>query len=846
MIANESKVPGRAGVSTKYRRIVTEIPVPESLPVLTKLHAHEPRSMGGQPPVIWDRAEGFQVYDRWGNMWLDWSCGVLVTNAGHCHPTIRKAILEQVEHGLIHNYCFPSEVRAKTVAALAEVAPEALGKVFLLTTGAEACECAIKLARSWGRHAGGDRKIGIVTFQNAFHGRTLGAQMAGGIPSLKQWIVNLDKDMVQVPFPDGFRCPDTSFDLFLASLAEQGIAADQVAGVMSETYQGGNASFAPPEYVQKLRRWCDDHDVLLIFDEVQAGFGRTGTYWGFEHYGVTPDLICCGKGISSGMPISAVIGRPDVMDFYPPGAMTSTHTGNPVCAAAVLANLRVIREEGLVERARKIGEILMPELTRIGKRFPTHIGAVHGKGAVASLHIVKPGGIEPDSATASVIVRRCVEKGLLMFSPVGYGGASVKISPPLVTPSDALREGIATLEGAARGGATMNAMSRSAEPLDVLIVGGGMITHDQILPSIYHLQRLGAVGAIKICALNSAPLAQLAGDAGFCQAFPDQTFNPLPGLDEPPERMFPDLYQQAIAAMLPRNLVIVAVPDHFHYTVIRCALEHNQHVLTVKPLVLQYAQSKELEALAQSHGLLVGVEYHKRFDRRALDAQGLYRAGRFGEFRCGEAKMIEPYYYRHSNFQNWFTKENSDPFTYVGCHYVDLVYFITGLRPVEVSVRGVEGPFPNGNVGYLWSAGQVVWENGAILSVLDGLGYPDEAAGMNDQGLCMYCEGSDQGADRPARRSVPRRQPRLRRPAFRRGIPVRQPRLLPARALARRRAQAGRLRLRFDRGDRRGRRRSQCRRSRRPRRARQRRRLSKKSTAVVSSPRRPTATSTNW
>jgi 4-aminobutyrate aminotransferase / (S)-3-amino-2-methylpropionate transaminase / 5-aminovalerate transaminase len=254
--------------------------------------------------------------------------------------------------------------------------------------------------------------------------------------------------MVQVPFPDGFRCPDMSFDLFLRSLADQGVMADRVAGVMSETYQGGNASFAPSEYMQKLRRWCDEHGALLIFDEVQAGFGRTGTYWGFEHYGVTPDLICCGKGISSGLPISAVIGRPDVMDLYPPGAMTSTHTGNPVCAAAVLANLRVIREEGLVERARQMGEILVPEIVRIGRRFPQHVGAVHGRGLVASLHIVKPGGIEPDAPTAAAIVRRSIEKGLMLFSPVGYGGASVKIAPPLVTPEDALREGVATLEEA--------------------------------------------------------------------------------------------------------------------------------------------------------------------------------------------------------------------------------------------------------------------------------------------------------------------------------------------------------------------------------------------------------------
>ncbi len=435
-------------VNTKYRRIVTPIPVPESIPILQRLRQYEPVSMSGQPLVLWDRAEGIQVFDRWGNMWLDWSSGVLVANAGHSHPQISQAIADQVRHGLTHNYCFPSEIRANVVEELANVAPEGLEKVFLLTTGAEACECAIKLARTWGLKVGGREKITFVTFDNAFHGRTLGAQMAGGIPALKQWIVNLDANMVQVPFPDGFRCPDTRFELFLESLDKQGVRPEMVAGVMTETYQGGNASFAPPEYIQKLRAWCDQHQALLIFDEVQAGFGRTGTYWGFEHYGVVPDVICCGKGISSGLPISAVIGRPQVMDLYPPGSMTSTHTGNPICASAVLANLKVIREENLVERSRELGEILQPALRCVGRRFANHIGAVHGKGLVASLHIVKPGGIEPDAALAAGIVRRCVEKGLLMFAPVGYGGASVKIAPPLVIGEEPLRESIQVLEEA--------------------------------------------------------------------------------------------------------------------------------------------------------------------------------------------------------------------------------------------------------------------------------------------------------------------------------------------------------------------------------------------------------------
>ncbi len=285
----------------------------------------------------------------------------------------------------------------------------------------------------------------------------------------------------------------------------------------------------------------------------------------------------------------------------------------------------------------------------------------------------------------------------------------------------------------------------SDRTIDVLIAGGGMITHDQHLPSLYHMQRAGHVGSIKISALNSPPLRHLAEEPAFAEAFPGQTFQPFPALDEPDDKMYPDMYKELIAAMEPRNLVVVAVPDHLHDPVIRFALEHDQHVLTVKPLVLKYNQAVAIEKLAHEKGLLVCVEYHKRFDRRSLESRRSYQAGRMGEFKCGEAQLIEPYRYRHSNFHNWFTKENTDPFTYIGCHYVDLVYFITGLKPVEVTVRGTEGTFPNGNVGYLWSAGIVVWENGAVLNVLNGLGYPDEGAGTNDQGMCLYGEGADNG-----------------------------------------------------------------------------------------------------
>jgi len=401
--------------------------------------------MQGQPPVVWDRAEGFQVHDRWGNTWLDWSSGVLVANAGHGRKEIVAAIVSQAQHGLLHSYCFPNEPRARLVARLAELAPPSLKKVFLLTTGAETTECAVKLARTHGQKVGGRSKIGIVSFEKAFHGRTLGAQQIGGIPPLKEWIVNLDPDFHQVPFPDGFRTTDVSFDLFLRALREKGVGPERVAGVMTETYQGGGADFAPREYMQALAAWCREHDILLLMDEVQAGFGRTGTFWGFEHYGIVPDLICCGKGITSSLPLGCVIGREEVMGLYGPGEMTSTHSGNPVCCAAALASLDLIEHEGLVENARVVGDMLHGELAGLRARFPDLIGAVHGKGLVAGVLMVKQGGKEPNGDLAFETVRRCVEKGLMLFSPVGFGGATVKIAPPLCITAEAVREGAQVL-----------------------------------------------------------------------------------------------------------------------------------------------------------------------------------------------------------------------------------------------------------------------------------------------------------------------------------------------------------------------------------------------------------------
>jgi predicted dehydrogenase len=281
----------------------------------------------------------------------------------------------------------------------------------------------------------------------------------------------------------------------------------------------------------------------------------------------------------------------------------------------------------------------------------------------------------------------------------------------------------------------------SKHPLDVTIVGGGMITHDLILPVVYHLQRTGTVKDIKICSLDPPPLKELKNSEMIRQAFPGQDFKAFPDLSEPEEKKCPELYKEVLANMRPRQMVLVAMPDQLHYEVIMEALMNEQHVLCVKPLVLRYKHAVEIEKLAYEKGLFIGVEYHKRFDTRALMAKKSYELGQLGEFVIGEAKMIEPYFYRFSNFQNWFTTDKTDPFVYVGCHYVDLVYFITGLKPIEVSVSGIKGKFPNGKEGYMWANGRVRFENGALLSVTDGLGYPDQGAGSNEQNLQMFFEG---------------------------------------------------------------------------------------------------------
>jgi predicted dehydrogenase len=299
----------------------------------------------------------------------------------------------------------------------------------------------------------------------------------------------------------------------------------------------------------------------------------------------------------------------------------------------------------------------------------------------------------------------------------------------------------ALLADGGAGAERLERMRALQKPIDVTVVGGGMFVNDVVLPSLYHLQRIGKVARISIIALEQRMLDSLKENRELAEAFPGQTFEGIcPSMDLPPAERF-GYYKKVLAAMPPRQLVAVVLPDPLHYEAIMQALQCSQHVLSVKPLVLTSKESEEIAKVAFDRGLFVGIEYHKRFDTRSLMAKRHYELGHFGQFAMGEAKMIEPRLYRDSNFQNWFTCERTDPFTYVSCHYFDLVYFITGLRAVEVSLTGKKDAFPNGKVGYMWSNGRIVYENGALLTVTSGLGYPDDGSGSNEQCLQMFFEG---------------------------------------------------------------------------------------------------------
>jgi len=437
-------------VRSAYRCIRTRLPVPESLPLLRDLERYESRSMHGQYPIIWDRARDFLIHDPYGNRWIDFTSTIFVANAGHANARIKAALQETIERDLLASYTFATDIRVRYLKRLIEVTPPQLEKAFLLSSGTEATECALKLLRMYGMKAG-RRHGGILSFEDSMHGRTLGAQMMGGNPRLREWIGYEDPHIHRLPFPYPWTLPEgpdeavgrNRCEADIQRLVEQGVDPDRdLAGCLLESYIGWGAIFFPDGYIPSLVRFARSHDLIVCFDDIQGGFGRTGKMFAYQHYGVEPDLVCCGKGISSSVPLSAVLGRADLLDLPEVGSMSSTHSANPLACAAGLANIEAILAGNLVEESRRKGKILLTRLKGIQNDHPERIRWVFSRGLLAALLLADPETGAPDHLTASRVCERAMQKGLLL---VHTGRESIKMGPPLTIPDAALAEGLDVL-----------------------------------------------------------------------------------------------------------------------------------------------------------------------------------------------------------------------------------------------------------------------------------------------------------------------------------------------------------------------------------------------------------------
>lgn len=433
-------------VSTAHRFIKTAIPAPGTVEVLERLEAFESRSMHGQLPIVWDRAVDYSVFDIAGNRWIDFTSTIFVANVGHSNLHVTAAIKDALNKPLYGCYAYANEIRARYLERLIRFAGDPFEKAFLLSAGTEATEGALKLMRMYGQHQG-KKRLGIICIEGNWHGRTLGAQMMSSNLAQRHWIGYQDADIHHIPFPypwklDG-RTPESFLQQGLDALKKRGIdIANDICGFMLETFQGWGAVFYPVDFVQAIEEVCQSNGILLAFDEMQAGFGRTGKAFGFQHYGVTPDLICCGKGMGGGVPLSGVLGRAEIMDLPDVGNMSSTHSANPLVCAAGLAVIEELEARSLISESARKGELLFGLLDNIKTQFPDLIFKVLGRGLIASVLFKNPVTGLADSLFASRVAELCMQKGLLV---VHTGRESIKIGPPLTIPDDALIEGVEVL-----------------------------------------------------------------------------------------------------------------------------------------------------------------------------------------------------------------------------------------------------------------------------------------------------------------------------------------------------------------------------------------------------------------
>lgn len=434
-------------------RILTAIPGPRSQELLHRRDASVPRGVGVTLPVFIQRAEGVIIEDVDGNQFLDFVGGIGCQNAGHRPPAVVSAIHQQAEQFL--HTCFqvtPYEGYVELAEVLNARAPGQFAKkTFFVNSGAEAVENAVKIARHY------TRRQAVIAFDDAFHGRTqLALSLTGKTHPYKTGFGPFAPEVYRMPFAYCYRCPyelsypecDVECARRLESVFRHQIESDAVAAIIFEPVQGeGGFIVPPPEWFQVIASSCRQRGVLIIADEIQTGFFRTGPMFASERFGIEPDIIVSAKSIAGGLPLAAITGRAEVMDSPDTGGLGGTYGGNPVACSAALATIETMDELDLAERSEHIGHIIERATRDWSQRFPL-VGDIRGIGAMRAVELVKDRVTkEPATAETKRILAACHARGLLIISTGTYGNV-IRILVPLVVTDGQLEEGLKILEDA--------------------------------------------------------------------------------------------------------------------------------------------------------------------------------------------------------------------------------------------------------------------------------------------------------------------------------------------------------------------------------------------------------------
>ena len=431
---------------TRAIEIRTEVPGPKSKEFVERKERVIAEPLSLVHPIVVAEASGATLTDVDGNTFIDFTGGVGCLNVGHSHPRLVEAAQEQLARFAHTDFTIvPYALYVDLAERMIGIAPvKQPAKAAFFNAGTEAIENSIKFARSY------TKRQAVIAFDGAFHGRTLlSMTMTSKTHPYKAGLGPFAPEVYRVPYPHSYPGPDAGTALealeraFLTQVAPENVAAIVMEPILGE----GGFVVAPTEFVQGVRRICDEHGIVFVVDEVQTGYGRTGRMWGIEHHDVEPDLMAVAKSIAGGLPLSAVIGKAEIMDAPPDSAIGGTYVGNPVAQAAALAVLDVFEEEGLVERASAIGDVIRARMEAWQGRWPV-IGDVRGLGAMLAIELVKdPGTKEPDAESASAVVEHAAQNGLLLIKSGVYSNC-VRVLTPLVITDAELDEALAAWEQA--------------------------------------------------------------------------------------------------------------------------------------------------------------------------------------------------------------------------------------------------------------------------------------------------------------------------------------------------------------------------------------------------------------